>query len=200
MIFCRHFEGLCKANYPIKVFRSGAHVSFLRSAVDEGFDPHIFVDIEHAHSFWPMKLVTGGGNEVNRGLTKIKWKVTHGLYGVGMKNSIISFAKFSYCVQVQHVANLVVGMHQCHQAFFAAFRKQAAQMVHVDVPIRQNIYKFQFGFTAMLQVFYCVQRCMMFDRRSNDHPAAKVPYCRVDGRVGTFSSAGGEEDFSGVRV
>jgi len=86
-----------------------------------------------------MKFVTGTCNKMYGRIAQIKRIMANSLYGVTVKNISIQLAQLSYCIYIEHVANFIVGMHECYQTFLFALCQQLFQMLHVDVPKRLSI-------------------------------------------------------------
>ena len=49
-------------------------------------------------------------------LIQIKGKMTHGLHGIAMEKSIGIVHHFTHGLDIDHVANFVVGVHQTNQS------------------------------------------------------------------------------------
>src|SRR5438309_1749317 len=113
-----------------------------------------------------------------------------------MKDCVELPAKLTDLFNWQQHADLIVGMHQTHQAFFSRcclFFQLALEVFEIDMSIFFQRYITNRYLIAMTIVFYSVKNCMVFDGRSDDMCACKITQRSSDGRVVAFSSTAGKK-------
>src|SRR5882757_2916385 len=189
------FQGLGKTYDPIEVFRSGAHIPFLGAAMYKGMYLDILIDIKQPYSFRAMEFMSRPRNKMDRRIPQIEREMSHGLYGIGMKKGAIQFAQFPYGMNIQHIADLIIGVHQRYEGLFLAGRQFLLQVFQIDVPIGQQGYIAERSLAFPMKMLHRMQRGMMFQGRSNDMGASQVPDSGRNSRIGTFRTAGSKKYF-----
>src|SRR5438445_13635572 len=96
-------------------------------------------------------------------------------------------------MDIQHIADLVVGMHQRYDGPFRTGSKLMLQILQVDMPIGQQFHPAKRGFSSFMKMLHGMQRGMMLQGRANDMSTSQVPHRRRNGRIGAFRTTRSEE-------
>jgi hypothetical protein len=192
------FQGFGEADNTIKVLGARPHIPFLGTAMDIWFDLHILIYIEDADAFRTMKFMTCPGNEMNRGIAQVKRIMAHGLHRIGMEDSLVFFAQLAYGMDIDQVADFIVGMHQGDQGFLLAVGQQRFEVFQVDMAIWFHLHIAEGGFPVLVKVFDGMTGSMVLDRRTDNMPAAQVAHCGRNGGITAFRAARGKKDFRGM--
>src|SRR6202035_2469922 len=125
-------------------------------------------------AFGAMELMAGARNKMNRRVAQIEGEMSHRLDSIGMKDRAIELAQVANRLDVQDIADLVIGVHETHECFFRGGRQLLFEVLQVDMPVWKHPYKAQGGFAALVQVFNRMEGSMVFERGGNDMGAAQI--------------------------
>ena len=106
-----------QAEDSVDILRPPAHIALLCAAVYVGFDDVVSVDIDEPYSFGPVKLMRRPGEKADGRFRNINGVIAYSLNRIGVKQRAVFPAQFSYFLQVDHSAHLIVGVHKGHHGF-----------------------------------------------------------------------------------
>ena len=147
------------------VFRAGAFSALLRTALDKRCQRKTATRIQHANALRAMKLMGRQAEHVNVLLFDVDVKMPRRLHGIGMERHIRLAAHRADFGNGLNRANLVVRIHDSHQARIGANRRlnllRRNQAVFMHVQIR-NLN------ALLLKLLERMQNGMMLKRGRND--------------------------------
>ena len=77
----------------------------------------VCIDVQDSHTLWTMEFMARPCNKINIYFGQVDGKMSNSLNSICMKNCIVLLGQFSNSLDVGHIANFIVGMHQGDQCF-----------------------------------------------------------------------------------
>src|ERR1700737_637280 len=131
------FQGLRETYNAVKVFGACTHIALLRAAMYKGINFYILINIQQTDSLGAMEFMPGPGNKMHGSITKVEWEMAYCLHRIGMKNGAILSTKLPHRMNIEHITDLVVGMHQGDQAFVRTSGQLLFKVIQVNMPVGQ---------------------------------------------------------------
>ena len=201
-VFRHFFDGLLQGGGhgadPGDILRAGPPAALLRPAFNQRGEAYAALCIQEAHTFGTVKLVGGGGEEVNVVFDDTDRNMADGLNGIGVEQDILFPADFSDLPDRLDGADFIVGIHDGHKAGILADR--GFHLGRHDQSVFMYVQEGDFK-ALLFQSFQCMQHRVMFKGGGDDMHFAFRPADfsgGTDRLIVRFASAGSEGDFARI--
>ena len=186
-------RGLTHRDDPSYVLRAAAPTAFLPATVEQWGEIQPTADIERAHTFRPVELVRGKGEQVDRVAADIDGDFSHRLHRIGMNGQAEFVSDGDHLRKRLDHAGLVVGGHHGNIRRTTA---SCAEGIGIEPTVRTHHHLHDIPFSALHEP----QHCAVLDGGDNRRPLPRQLVERMQRGVHALGAGAGENDLALLRA